>query len=186
MIVLLLALLPLLSCEREEPEINFDMPTFDMAAEGGTVTVNLTTNYSWKATCSDPWLVVTPTSGKKGTSTVKIQVAANEKHGTRKGAVSFDCRDMVRAVNITQMPNFEQSLVIRHQSSSFTVPSMTGSSFAAMVYWGDGKEEAYRSGISHDYGQSAGSYSLEIKSTGAYTFSLKSVAGVSEIDFLKF
>ena len=185
---MLLALLPLLSCEREEPEMNFDATSFDLPAEGGTVSVNLTTNYDWKANPSDPWIVVTPASAKKGTSTVKIQVAANDKHTARKGTVSFDCHDMVRGVAITQMPMFEQSLLIKHQSASFTAPAFTGSSFAGVVNWGDGKEETYKAGISHDYGQMSGSpmFTVEIKSTGGYSFSLKSVAGVSEIDFLKF
>lgn len=183
----LLSLL-LFSCQREEPEMSFDATSFDLPADGGTVRVNLTTNYGWKANVSDPWIVVTPTSAKKGTTTVKIDVAANDKPTARKGSISFDCHEMIRGVAITQMPLFEQSLVIKHQSTNFTVPTFTGSSFAGVVNWGDGKEETYKAGISHDYGQMSGSpmFTVEIKSTGGYSFSLKSVAGISEIDFQNF
>ena len=182
----LLSLL-LFSCQREEPEMSFDATSFDLPAEGGTVTVSLTTNYGWTATTSDPWIVVTPTSAKKGTTSVRIQVAANDRSTARKGTVSFDCHEMIRGVGISQMPNFDQELLIKHNLGSFTVPSFTGSSFAGTVNWGDGSEESYKYDLKHDYSVgSAAQYTVDIKCTGGYSFSLKSVAGISEIDFQNF
>jgi len=176
----------LASCEREDPSVSFDITTVEMSEEGGTQTVSLTTNYDWTATTSDPWLTVSQSSGKKGTVNLTLKAAANDKGSARKATMTVTCRSISRGVSVTQLPKLGQSLVIRHTAASFTVPVLTGSSMAGKVNWGDGQPEViYKSGLKHDYA-SAGSYTVEIKSAGAYSFKLESIAGVSEVDFLNF
>ncbi|MBR0223554.1 MAG: BACON domain-containing protein [Bacteroidales bacterium] len=178
--------LPLLvSCEKEEPLITFDMTSIDMKDAGGSQNVSLTTNYNWTATTSDPWIQVSPASGKKGTSTLTIRVEASDRSTSRKGTVTITCRELIRGVGITQMPHLGQSLVFKHSASRFSVPSLTGSSVAATVKWGDGSEENYSSSLWHDY-SAAGTHTVEINAAGAYSFKLESVAGVTEIDFSNF
>ncbi len=175
----------LLSCEREEPSVNFDVATLDMKAAGGSQTVNLTTNYDWTATTSDPWLQVSPASGKKGTASLTVRADANDRSTLRRGSVTITCRDLTRSISVNQQPDLPQSLVIKHGNASFKAPSFTGSGMTGTVLWGDGAEETYRSGLIHTYA-SAGNYSVEIKTAGAYSFKVESVAGVTEIDFLNF
>ena len=175
----------LAACEREEPSVEFNLATLDMPGEGGSQTVSLTANYDWTAKSSDPWLQVSPTSGKKGTATLTIQVAANDKATLRKGTVSVVIKDFSRGITVSQLPNLDQSLTIQYGGSSFTVPSMTGSSLAGTVNWGDGKEENYKVGLKHDYA-SSGNHTVLIKCAGSYSFKLESVAGVSEIDLQNF
>ena len=63
----------LISCEQEDPSIDFDTTTIEMKADGGSQSVSLTTNYDWSATASDSWLQVSPASGKKGTAVLTIR-----------------------------------------------------------------------------------------------------------------
>lgn len=181
-------LLPLfLACQREDPEVSFSVTTVDMPNSGGSQTVSLTTNYDWTATTSDPWLQVTPASGKKGSASLTLRADANDKSTTRKATVTITCRDLVRGVTVTQMPSLTQSLIIKHKNGSFKAPALTGSSVTGIVNWGDGVEEAWRNGLDHAYSAgSAGNYTVEVKASGAYSFKLESVAGVTEIDFQGF
>lgn len=179
-------LLPLfLACQREDPEVTFNVATVDMPYSGGSQTVSLTTNYDWTATTSDPWLQVSPSSGKKGVASLTLRAEANDKSTTRKATVTVTCRDLIRSVTVTQMPSLSQTLVIKHANASFQAPSFTGSSLSAIVKWGDGTEEKYSSSLTHSY-SITGSHMVEINLAGAYSFTLASVAGVSEIDFLAF
>ena len=95
-------------------------------------------------------------------------------------------KDFSRSIAISQLPNLDQKLRIIHTNASFTVPSMTGSSLAGKVDWGDGVIETYKAGLRHDYSVGAGGHTLLINTAGAYSFKLESVAGVSEIDFQEF
>lgn len=185
-IALCLGLFAVLSaCDREDPSADFNPASLELPGEGGSQTVTLTANYDWTAKASDPWFQVTPASGKKGTVTLTIQASANDKASLRKGNVSVTLKDFTRSLPVSQLPNLDQALTIQHSGSSFTVPMMTGSTLSGKVNWGDGKEETYKVGLSHDYA-SSDSHTVLIKSAGAYSFKLESVAGVSEIDLQNF
>ena len=175
----------LISCEQEEPSVKFDVTTIDLKSSGGSQSFSITTNYDWSATTSDPWLQVSPTSGKKGMATLTVSADANDRGTLRKGSVTIACRDITRSLTVNQQPDLPQTLVIKHGNASFKAPVFTGSSVSGTIFWGDGSEETYSNGRTHTYA-SAGNYSVEIKAAGAYSFKVESVAGVSEIDFLNF
>ena len=175
----------LLSCQKEEPSITFDVYQLEMDDSGGSQTVSLTTNYSWTATASDPWLQLSPASGDRGTTTLTIRAEANNQSTTRKGTVTVTCRELIRGLTVSQIPQLSQTLVIKHTNNVFPLPSFTGSSMVGIVKWGDGSEETYNSSLKHTY-SSAGNHTVEINAVGAYSFKLESVAGVTEIDFGKF
>ena len=175
----------LLSCEREEPSVDLSVTTLDVQSDGGSQTVSLTTNYDWTATASDPWIQVSPTSGKKGMTNLNLRIEANDKSTSRKGSVTINCRDLTRAVTILQQPTLSQSLIIKHGNDTFAVPSLTGSSVSGRVKWGDGTEEFWRKGLTHTY-SSPGTFVLEISIAGAISFKVESLARVAEIDFQKF
>lgn len=186
MICLTVLLTPvLLSCDREEPSVDFSVASLTLKAAGGSETVSLTTNYPWTATASDPWIQVSPTSGKKGTTSLSIRVDANDKSTTRKGSVTINCHDLTRAVTITQQPDLPQQLIIKHGNASFAAPVFTGSSVTGTVKWGDGAEDTWRKGLTHTY-SSAGTYMVETFTAGAISFKVESLSNVAEIDFLKF
>lgn len=118
--VLLLLLLAACSdsdTEPEEPtppepvtaEITLDADTESLQsveASGGSVTVNLTATAEWTATVEDastnPWLSVSPASGKAGKTTATLTIAANESPEERSASVLFVCGEDEETLTVTQ------------------------------------------------------------------------------------
>ncbi len=175
----------LTACEKEDPSVTFDKSTLEMTDKGGTESVSMTANYDWTANTSDPWIQVSPTSGKKGTTTLTIRVDASDRSSARKGTVTISCRELTRGVAVNQLPHLSQSLRIKHTGNAFNIPVLSGSSLSAVVKWGDGSEEKYDKSLKHTYA-AGGSHTIELQAAGALSFKLESVAGVSEIEFTQF
>ena len=176
-----LLLVLLVACQPEEPSLEvMGSTSFDLESEGGSCSVSLTTNYAWDAQASDPWIHVSPTSGEKGSATLTILADANDTGKARSGAVTVNCQTLRQTIKISQKANLAQSLLIRHDNSSFSIPVLTGSGIQGKVNWGDGAEESYASSLQHTY-SSAGSHLVTLQFNGATGFELKSIAGVSEI-----
>ncbi len=81
--------------------------------------------------------------------------------------------------------SFNQRLTIVHERSSFQVPSLSGSGVSGRVDFGDGNTQDYRYGLTGTY-PSAGQHRVVIECTGATSFSMESVADVSQIDLSAF
>ena len=183
--LLLAASFLLLSCEKEDPSIALSVGLIDAPADGVQQTVTLTCNRSWTASCSDPWLTVTPASGTKGETALTIQVAPNSGTSVRKGSVNFSCAEITRSVTVNQIQPFKQSLIIVHNLDVFHAPDMRGNDLSAEVDWGDGNTTPWRSGMEHGY-SSAGNHKVAIKIAGATWFQQTDVTGISEIDLSGF
>ena len=57
---------------------------------GGDYTIELTSpNGSWSATSNESWIRVTPTSGEKGTTEVRIKISPNKESAETKGVITF-------------------------------------------------------------------------------------------------
>ena len=186
-IICLAALLTpvLISCAPEEPTIDFsDSTTFAAPADGGSQSVSFITNYNWEASASDPWIQVSPASGKKGNASVTIKVIANDTGKARKGGVTITSQSLTKSITVNQAANLNQTLVIKHSNSTFAVPAITGS-VTGKVSWGDGSEENYSSNLKHSY-SSGSSHTVTVKLNGGTGFDLSSLAGVTEIDVTEF
>lgn len=176
-----LLLVLLVACQPEEPSLELAGSTsFNLEPEGGSCDVGLTTNYAWEAQASDPWIHVSPASGEKGSVTITIRADANDSGKVRSGAVTVTCQSIRQTIKISQKANLAQSLVVRHDNSTFSIPVLTGSGIQGKVNWGDGAEENYASSLQHTY-SSVGSHTVTLQFNGATGFELKSIAGVSEI-----
>lgn len=78
-------------------KINQDGPTLFVSPtdnyvgfNGGKIKVNVTSNITWKAVCSENWLQCNPTSGKSGSTTMTITVAPNDGiYHSRTANISF-------------------------------------------------------------------------------------------------
>jgi len=183
--LLFVFLTALSACEKEDPELNIDKGLENIASEGGSFSVSLTSNYDWTATAIESWITVTPTSGKKGMATVSVTVAANTGTSSRRGSVSFACEGLTRSVNISQAQPFNQKLTIVHNASVFTVPTINGNGMNGRVDFGEGGVKAYSSGLKWTY-TGTGNHKVVIESAGGTSLSMKTVAGVSEIDLSAF
>ena len=184
-LMLLASVLLFAACEREDPSLSLNPTSFELLSEGGSQTIRLGSNYDWTATTSDPWIRISPASGKRGETTITVTVETNSAEKSRKGSVSVTCRDLTRSVSVSQLPAFSQEVVIKHQATVFQVPLLSGSGISGRVNWGDGQEEFYNAALKHSY-SSAGNFTVSIKTSGAVSFDLESVAAVQEIDFEKF
>ena len=75
----LVFLLCLASC-RKAPVLTIPNPSnVELSADGSSATISFTANGDWRATSSDPWVTVSPSSGKAsdGPISVTIRCAAN-------------------------------------------------------------------------------------------------------------
>ena len=178
-------LLMLAACEREDPELTIDKGQETVAAEGGSLTVTVSSNYGWTASSADPWITVNPTSGQKGTATVSVSVAANSGSMSRRGSVTFTCEGLTRSVNISQAQPLNQKLTIVHNASVFTVPTINGNGMTGKVDFGEGEKQNYAANLKWTY-SGAGSHKVVIELAGGTSFTMESVAGVSEIDLSAF
>jgi len=193
-LAILLAAFLLTACPNPEPEptpqpenpsLQVSASTLDVSAEGGSQTVNLTSNYEWTAKASDSWIQVSPASGGKGSASLTIKADANNTGKARKGSVLLTCHSVSKVtITVNQAANLSQSLVIKHDNPSFAIPVISGSGVTGKVNWGDGAEENYSSSLNHTY-SSSGSHTVTIKLNGGTSFDLK-LTGVSEVDVTEF
>ena len=176
--------LVLSSCQQEDPELSLSTGQASLKAEGGSVSVTVSSNMNWTA-AGDPWITVNPTSGNKGTSTVNLTVGANTGSSIRKGGVTFTCSGLTRTVTITQAQPLNQRLSVTHSLSTFVVPTLNGDGLSAVVDFGEGEKQNYAAGLKWNY-QSSGTHQVVIESAGSTSFSMGSIAGITAIDLSGF
>ena len=179
-----ICVLGLTACQKEEPELTLSTGQVSVLAEGGSSSVTVSCNYKWSAT-ADPWISISPASGDKGTTTVSIKVAANTGSSIRKGSVTFNCEGLTRAVTITQAQALNQRLTIKHNLSTFVVPTISGNGLSGRVDFGEGEKQNYAAGLKWSY-SSTGAHQVVIELAGGTSFAMESVAGVSAIDMSAF
>ena len=83
-----------------KPYIALNTPVVSVPREGGVVTVVVTANQEWKATCSDSHVSIAPVEEALGVSTVKIKVPASTAKNTIK--VVFKSSDASAELVINQ------------------------------------------------------------------------------------
>ena len=70
---------------------------------GGDYTLTLTSpNGAWSATTNENWIRVTPTSGEKGTTEVRIKISPNKESAETKGEVTFTSGNETLKLPITR------------------------------------------------------------------------------------
>lgn len=69
------------------PFIDIDAKYITCEGAGETVSIAIESNISWNASCTSDWLTITPTTGEKGTSTFRVEVAPNPMTTATREAV---------------------------------------------------------------------------------------------------
>ena len=108
-----------------------DIATLEVSAEGNEavdwrgagVAVTVTSSADWVATCTDDWCTVQPASGKGGTSTIAVNVAANGSAAERQTALQVASGNRKASVKITQRAKPE----LIFSSTALTFGSAKGS-----------------------------------------------------------
>ena len=67
-----------------------------------TISLFVTTNYEWTASCAAPWVTLSSSNGPAGKTTIAIGIAANETTDSRSTGVVIRCKDISREISITQ------------------------------------------------------------------------------------
>ncbi len=102
---LLLAAITLISCQDELPEavrIEKGKETVAFAVDGGSTTVKIISNGSWKAVSSQSWLTVSPASGGSGTHTITLSAGANTTDGQRSATVTLQVGHKTSTITVSQ------------------------------------------------------------------------------------
>ena len=173
------------ACEQEDPELTLSSNQESVSADGGSVSVSVTSNYAWSAVPGASWITVSPLSGNPGTTTVVLQVAKNTEHANRIASVTFTCADLKRMFSVAQSQPMFQQLAIVHHAATFTVPFINGVGMNAVVDFGEGEKKSYEKGLTWTY-SAAGSHRVVIDCAGAFSMSMENIAGVTEIDLSAF
>ncbi|MCQ2161582.1 MAG: BspA family leucine-rich repeat surface protein [Bacteroidales bacterium] len=86
-----------------------DKLTANFKEDGGELTFTLKTSDSWTAKAvnnrADSWATLSPASGSKGESTLKITVKDNDSYGERTADWEITCGSTKKAVRIVQKQN---------------------------------------------------------------------------------
>ena len=72
---------------------------------GGEYEVKVMSNQKWSASVSDPWLVVTPSSGEND-GTVKITVAEKKTEAEDEGVVTFTAGEITKKVTVKRAKRY--------------------------------------------------------------------------------
>ena len=85
----------------------------------GEYTLAITSEVSWSAETSHPWIQISPTTGAAGTTSLKISVSPNTSTVTRKGFVYI----YIGASKIVEIPVTQDGIFIELSSSELVVQS---------------------------------------------------------------
>lgn len=89
----------------------------------GEYTLAITSEASWSAETSHPWIQIAPTSGTAGTSSLKISVSPNTSTADRNGFVYI----YIGTSKIVEIPVSQQGIFMNFESSELVVQSTNGS-----------------------------------------------------------
>ena len=103
-----LAVAAAVACKPDEievtPALEVNKTSVSVVAEGGDVTVEVTSNVDWTASADQDWVSIDPASGKGSDKavSVKITVDPNETEASRTAVVTVAADKLTKKVNITQ------------------------------------------------------------------------------------
>lgn len=110
----------------EELEFTVNTTNLDFMEEGGTASINISSNMDWTAKLvndrASSWCTVTPGSGAAGSAIINVTVAENTTTDDRTASVSIKSGNVEKMVNISQ----KQKDALTITSSTFEVDGMGG------------------------------------------------------------
>lgn len=90
--------------------------------QAGAVTITIEAESAWTASSSDSWIEVSPTSGKAGTSSMRIEVSPNPSISERIGYVILSIGENQRI----QIPVYQNGLYVKAKQSTLNFDSEGG------------------------------------------------------------
>ena len=105
--VLCAALFLFAACQKA-PELTVSGPaTIELSADGSSGTFTFTANRDWRASSSDSWVTVSPSSGEASDKpvTVSVRCDANTTYDDRTATVTIRMEDLSQTVTVRQPAN---------------------------------------------------------------------------------
>ena len=96
----IVALIVMAGCAKKV-DVALGTSTLNIAAEGESVEVTLTSNGDWTVDVCPEWLTVNPTSGN-GNATLMFTAPLNDTEATRSGEVHVSTKDNAASLTVTQ------------------------------------------------------------------------------------
>ena len=89
----------------EEPKLEVDKATVEVAATAGEASFNVTSNQSWVAIADADWVSLEPASGEASEKAVAVKVTAedNETTAAREATVTVKAGDLSKTVKVKQV-----------------------------------------------------------------------------------
>ena len=96
-----------LACEKEPSLTLSSPPSLEFTGDGSTGTISFSANRDWTATTSEPWVTVTPSSGKAsdGPAVITVNLSANDTYSDRAANVTITAEGLSQTVQIRQAAN---------------------------------------------------------------------------------
>lgn len=180
----------LVACSEDEPAVpeitlkGSDIMNVETA--GGTLKLEFQSTYPWTASCDERWCVMSQESGEGGSASLSLAIEPNEGFRSRVATITLRSENIFCKVKILQTEHGAVTLVVKHNLQSFKLPTFVGTEdIVGTVQWGDGKQDDYKSGLSHDYADSK-ERSTTISIKHVESVSLDDITGIMEIDFSAF
>ena len=128
------------SCEKA-PFITITSPTsFTFTDTGGSQTISFTCNRDWKASSSEPWLKISPSSGtvNEQEQRVTITCEANDTYDARNCSVTITIEGLTESIAITQDSNFgvivnPTSITLSKEAQSFEIEVQSNIDYSVSV-----------------------------------------------------
>lgn len=95
------------SCQKA-PELTItSTSSIELSVDGSSGSITFTANRDWTASSSDPWVTISPSSGKAsdGTVTVTVRCNANTTYDDRTATVTIRMEDLSKTVTVRQPAN---------------------------------------------------------------------------------
>lgn len=106
-LVLCAALLLFAACQKA-PELTITSPSsIELSADGSSGSITFTANRDWKASSSDSWVTVSPSSGEASDKAVTVSVRCNSNttYDDRTATVTIRMEELSKTVSVRQPAN---------------------------------------------------------------------------------
>lgn len=84
------------------PSIELSAESMSVQAEGGQMSLTITSNVAWKAQVDVDWITLTQNSGEQGTSTIVVTAAENKQAEPRTSTVIISGDSVRKTVTVSQ------------------------------------------------------------------------------------
>lgn len=124
--------------ENRTPDLSLAPSMVSVATASTVFTVVVTSELGWSASTSSSWLTFSPATGTSGTSTITVNVSANNLFGDRNGSINVTDGYSTKSCSVTQagVSANEYPIVTYHNI-------ITTASTTQINHWGIGQESEY-------------------------------------------